>query len=119
MKLHRFLLLAGITGLLVFSVTAAAARADEEAPPYDPYPETGCMDAAEQESDAEHALRILYLIAEQDGVVSVYDVQRQTVIHTLRINPTRLPEQDQKRLKCGIPVYSDPELSELISSLSG
>ena len=57
--------------------------------------------------------KVLYRLVAEDGMISVKDVDGQT-LRTLNVPTAFLPEEDRDALKSGIEVFSESELLALI-----
>lgn len=117
-------------GLGEYPSKAVGGEAEETAPapeteavtvPVHKAPETGepeteqATDApAGAEADADTAApAALYLLAEHNGVIGVFDAAGQ-VLRTINVFVMTLPEAEQEALRVGIPAYSFEEMCGLV-----
>jgi hypothetical protein len=66
------------------------------------------------EDDAA-AIDILYIVAEHDGKIGIFERNQTTLLDVIDVNVSYLPDMDKEYLKNGIPVYSYNQLQSVIS----
>ena len=67
----------------------------------------------------EYINDILYVVAEHNGKIGIYDPNRTTVFEVLDVYVDYLPETDKQYLKNGINIYTNDELLSVIADYTG
>jgi Transcriptional regulator of heat shock gene len=62
---------------------------------------------------------ILYIVAEHNGRIGIFNPERTTVFEVLDVYVDYLPDTDRQYLKSGINIYSNDELLSVISDYTG
>ena len=62
---------------------------------------------------------ILYIVAEHNGRIGIFDPSRTTVFEVLDVYVDYLPETDKQYLENGIDIYTNDELLNIIADYTG
>lgn len=73
----------------------------------------------EQEDEITEIANVLYIVAEYDGKIGIFDSKRTTVFEVLDVYVDYLPETDRQYLKTGINIYTNDELLSIIADYTG
>ena len=67
----------------------------------------------------EYINDIIYVVAEHNGKIGIYDPNRTTVFEILDVYVDYLPDADKRYLQNGINIYTNDELLSVIADYTG